>query len=59
VLATVHLHILHHTLDPLGIVLAGLSLLAVVASVGVIVAWLIKRHARLADPAANAPSGDP
>jgi hypothetical protein len=45
VLATVHLHILHHTLDPLGIALAGLSLLAVVASVSVIAAWLIRRRA--------------
>lgn len=59
VLATVHLHILHHTLDPVGIVLAALSLLAVVASVSVIAAWLIKRHARAAEPAANTPSGDP
>lgn len=58
-LATVHLHILHHTLDPFGIVLVGLSLLAVVASVSVIAAWLIKRRARVADPPANAPSGDP
>jgi hypothetical protein len=45
VLATVHLHILHHTLDPLGIVLAALSLLAVVVSVSVIAARLIRRRA--------------
>jgi uncharacterized iron-regulated membrane protein len=59
VLATVHLHILHHTLDPLGIVLAALCLAVVVVSVSVIAAWLIKRHARVTDPAANTPSGDP
>jgi len=39
VLATVHLHILHHNLDPLGIVLAAL-----VVSVGVVAAWLIRRR---------------
>jgi hypothetical protein len=44
VLATVHLHILRHTLDPLGIVLAALSLLVVVVGVSVIAARLIRRR---------------
>jgi len=45
VLATVHLHILHHTLDPFGIVLAGLALTTAVVGVSVVVAWLIRRRA--------------
>jgi hypothetical protein len=45
VLATVHLHILHRTLDPLGIVLAALSLMALVIGVAAVAAWLIRRRA--------------
>jgi hypothetical protein len=41
VLATVHLHVLHHTLDPFGIVLAALALAAVLILAGLVGSRLI------------------
>ena len=49
-IATVHLHVLHRTLDPLGIVLAALSLAIVIVLVGFVAAWLIRRRAPVPAP---------
>jgi hypothetical protein len=55
VVATVHLHVLHHTLDPLGIVLAGVAIAAVVVLVCLLASRLIRRR----PPAAASEPGAP
>jgi len=45
VLATIHLHVLHHTLDPLGIVLAALVVAVGVVLVSLLIAQLVRRRA--------------
>ena len=41
-LATIHVHILHHTLDPLGIVFAALALAAGVLLIALLASKLIR-----------------
>ncbi len=52
--ASIHVHIFHHSLDPLGIVLAALVLLIVVIGLALIAAMLIRRRSRAAAPPADA-----
>ena len=42
-LATLHLHVLHHTLDPFGIVLAGLAIAGVLVLAGLLGARLVRK----------------
>jgi hypothetical protein len=56
-LATVHLRVLHHTLDPLGIALAGLAVAVLVVLVAVVGARLIRPTSDAAQPGATTGSG--
>lgn len=58
VVATVHLHVLHHSLDPFGIVLAGLAIAAVIVLAGLVSARLIGKKTGAA-PAEPGGSTDP
>ena len=48
--ATVHLHVLHHSLDPFGIVLAGLAIAVVIVLAGLVGARLVRKKADTVPP---------
>ena len=56
-LATVHLRVLHHTLDPLGMVLAGLAIAVIVVLVGLVGARLLRKTTDRAPPVPGAAPG--
>ena len=56
-LATVHLRVLHHTLDPLGIVLAGLAIAVIVVLVGLVGARLLRKPTDAVPPVPGAAPG--
>jgi hypothetical protein len=56
-LATVHLRVLHHTLDPLGIALAGLAIAVVIVLVALVGARLLRTPTEGAPPGPGATTG--
>jgi hypothetical protein len=50
VVATVHLHVLHHSLDPFGIVLAGLAIAVVIVLAGLVGARLVRNNTDTTPP---------
>jgi hypothetical protein len=50
VVAIVRLHVLHHTLDPFGIVVAGLAVAVVLVLAGLVGARFVRRRADAVPP---------
>ncbi len=48
--AAVHLHVLHHSLDPFGIVLAGLAIAVVIVLAGLVGARLVRKKTDTVPP---------